>query len=165
MSLSGIGSLEATRQVQVPAEVDGRVAQILFNPGESARAGQLLVQLNDAPEQGELARLQAQVKNARAQLDRSRRLLPCRRRPASSWTRPRPTDQAQGDLRRVQAQIEQKRIKAPFDGVLGVRRVNLGQFARAGDPLVSLTNTSTMYANLTLPEQALARCVRGRASG
>ena len=76
VSLSGIGSLEATRQVQVPAEVDGRVAQILFNPGESARAGQLLVQLNDAPEQGELARLQAQVKNARAQLDRSRRLLP-----------------------------------------------------------------------------------------
>ena len=52
VSLSGIGSLEATRQVQVPAEVDGRVAQILFNPGESARAGQLLVQLNDAPEQG-----------------------------------------------------------------------------------------------------------------
>ena len=63
----------------------------------------------------------------------------------------------------MQAQIEQKRIKAPFDGVLGVRRVNLGQFARAGDPLVSLTNTSTMYANLTLPEQALGALRPGQS--
>ena len=164
VSLSGIGSLEATRQVQVPAEVDGRVAQILFNPGESARAGQLLVQLNDAPEQGELARLQAQVKNARAQLDRSRRLLPLQAATREQLDQAQADyDQAQGDLRRVQAQIEQKRIKAPFDGVLGVRRVNLGQFARAGDPLVSLTNTSTMYANLTLPEQALGALRPGQS--
>ena len=164
VSLSGIGSLEATRQVQVPAEVDGRVAQILFNPGESARAGQLLVQLNDAPEQGELARLQAQVKNARAQLDRSRRLLPQQAATREQLDQAQADyDQAQGDLRRVQAQIEQKRIKAPFDGVLGVRRVNLGQFARAGDPLVSLTNTSTMYANLTLPEQALGALRPGQS--
>ncbi|MFG0228783.1 efflux RND transporter periplasmic adaptor subunit [Achromobacter sp. 413638] len=164
VSLSGIGSLEATRQVQVPAEVDGRVAQILFNPGESARAGQLLVQLNDAPEQGELARLQAQVKNARAQLDRSRRLLPLQAATREQLDQAQADyDQAQGDLRRLQAQIEQKRIKAPFDGVLGVRRVNLGQFARAGDPLVSLTNTSTMYANLTLPEQALGALRPGQS--
>ncbi|HAP28370.1 MAG TPA: efflux transporter periplasmic adaptor subunit, partial [Achromobacter sp.] len=74
--LACIGSLEATRQVLVPAEVDGRVAQILFTPGESVKAGQLLVQLNDAPEQGELARLQAQARNARALLDRTRRLVP-----------------------------------------------------------------------------------------
>ena len=106
------------------------------------------------------------MKNARAQLDRSRRLLPQQAATREQLDQAQADyDQAQGDLRRVQAQIEQKRIKAPFDGVLGVRRVNLGQFARAGDPLVSLTNTSTMYANLTLPEQALARCVRGRASG
>ena len=100
----------------MPAEVDGRVAQILFNPGESARAGQLLVQLNDAPEQG-AGRLQAQVKNARAQLDRNRRLLPAGGDPRADQAQA-DYDQAQGDLRRVQAQIEQKRIKAPFDGVL-----------------------------------------------
>ena len=76
VALSGIASLEATRQVLVPAEVDGRVAQILFTAGDRVRAGQLLVQLNDAPEQGELARLQAQAKNARTLLDRTRRLVP-----------------------------------------------------------------------------------------
>jgi len=154
--LAGIGSLEATRQVLVPAEVDGRVAQILFTPGESVKAGQLLVQLNDAPEQGELARLQAQARNARALLDRTRRLVPLQAATREQLDQAQADhEQAAADVRRIQALIEQKRIKAPFDGVLGVRRVNLGQFARAGDPLVSLTDASSMFANLTLPEQAL----------
>lgn len=154
--LAGIGSLEATRQVLVAAEVDGRVAQILFTPGEAVKAGQLLVQLNDAPEQGELARLQAQARNARALLDRTRRLLPLQAATREQLDQAvADHEQAAADVRRVQALIDQKRIKAPFDGVLGVRRVNLGQFARAGDPLVSLTDASSLYANLTLPEQAL----------
>ncbi len=154
--LSGIGSLEATRQVLVAAEVDGRVAQILFTPGEAVKAGQLLVQLNDAPEQGELARLQAQARNARALLDRTRRLAPLQAATREQLDQAQADyEQAAADVRRVQALIDQKRIKAPFDGVLGVRRVNLGQFARAGDPLVSLTDGASMYANLTLPEQAL----------
>jgi len=154
--LSGIGSLEATRQVLVAAEVDGRVAQILFTPGEAVKAGQLLIQLNDAPEQGELARLQAQARNARALLDRTRRLAPLQAATREQLDQAQADyEQAAADVRRVQALIDQKRIKAPFDGVLGVRRVNLGQFARAGDPLVSLTDGASMYANLTLPEQAL----------
>ncbi len=154
--LTGIGSLEATRQVMVAAEVDGRVAHILFTAGEVVRTGQLLVQLNDAPEQGELARLQAQARNARALLDRTRRLVPLQAATREQLDQAQADhEQAAADVRRVQALIDQKRIKAPFDGVLGVRRVNLGQFARAGDPLVSLTEGSSMYANITLPEQAL----------
>lgn len=156
VALAGIGSLEATRQVMVAAEVDGRVAQILFTPGEAVKAGQLLVQLNDAPEQGELARLQAQARNARALLDRTRRLVPLQAATREQLDQAvADHEQAAADVRRVQALIDQKRIRAPFDGVLGVRRVNLGQFARAGDPLVSLTDASSLYANLTLPEQAL----------
>ena len=116
----------------------------------------MLVQLNDAPEQGELARLQAQARNARALLDRTRRLVPLQAATREQLDQAvADHEQAAADVRRVQALIDQKRIKAPFDGVLGVRRVNLGQFARAGDPLVSLTDASSVYANLTLPEQAL----------
>lgn len=156
VTLGGIGSLEATHQVQVAAEVDGRLARILFSPGERVRAGQLLAQLNDAPEQGELARLQAQARNARAQLERTRRLLPQQAATREQLDQAQADyDQTAADIRRVQALIEQKHIKAPFDGVLGVRRVHLGQFLRAGDPLVSLTDASVMYANITLPEQAL----------
>ena len=121
------------------------------------------MQLNDAPEQGELARLQAQVKNARAAGPQPPVAAPAGGDPRAVLDQAQ-ADQAQGDLRRVQAQIEQKRIKAPFDGVLGVRRVNLGQFARAGDPLVSLTNTSPCTP--PDPAGAGAGALRpGRASG
>jgi multidrug efflux system membrane fusion protein len=163
MALSGIGSLEATRQVLVPAEVDGRVTQILFTVGERVQAGQLLVQMNDAPEQGELARLQAQARNARTLLERTRRLLPQQAATREQLDQAQADyDQAAADIKRVQALIEQKRVKAPFDGVLGVRRVNLGQFAKAGDALVSLTDASTLYANITLPEQALGALRAGQ---
>jgi multidrug efflux system membrane fusion protein len=163
MALSGIGSLEATRQVQVPAEVDGRVTQILFSAGQQVKAGQVLVQMNDAPEQGELARLQAQARNARALLERTRRLLPQQAATREQLEQAQADyDQAAADIKRVQALIEQKRVKAPFDGVLGVRRVNLGQFTRAGDALVSLTDASTVYANITLPEQALGAVRAGQ---
>jgi multidrug efflux system membrane fusion protein len=163
MALSGIGSLEATRQVQVPAEVDGRVTQILFTAGQQVKAGQVLVQMNDAPEQGELARLQAQARNARALLERTRRLLPQQAATREQLEQAQADhDQAAADIKRVQALIQQKRVKAPFDGVLGVRRVNLGQFTRAGDALVSLTDASTVYANITLPEQALGAVRAGQ---
>lgn len=163
MALTGIGSLEATRQVQVPAEVDGRVTQILFTAGQRVQAGQLLVQMNDAPEQGELARLQAQARNARTLLERTRRLLPQQAATREQLDQAQADyDQAAADIQRVQALIEQKRVKAPFDGVLGVRRVNLGQFAKAGDALVSLTDASTLYANITLPEQALGALRAGQ---
>ncbi|MDH6591762.1 multidrug efflux system membrane fusion protein [Variovorax sp. TBS-050B] len=162
--LSGIGTLEARRQVEVPAEVEGRVAKILFTPGAEVRAGQLLVQLNDAPEQGDLERLAAQRANAKALLERTRRLLPQQAATQEQLEQAQAGfDQASGELRRVQALAEQKRIKAPFDGVLGIRRVNLGQFVRAGDPLVSLTDARSLLANLTLPETALPALRRGQA--
>lgn len=164
VALTGIGSLEATRQVQVPAEVDGRVTKILFTAGQHVQAGQLLVQMNDAPEQGELARLSAQARNAKTLLERTRRLLPQQAATREQLDQAQADyDQAAADIRRVEALIEQKRVKAPFDGVLGVRRVNLGQFAKAGDPLVSLTDASALYANLTLPEQALGALRAGQA--
>lgn len=162
--LSGIGTLEANRQVEVPAEVEGRVAKILFTPGAEVRAGQLLVQLNDAPEQGDLERLTAQRANAKALLDRTRRLLPQQAATQEQMDQAQAGfDQASGELRRVQALVEQKRIKAPFDGVLGIRKVNLGQFVRAGDTLVSLTDGRTLFANLTLPETALPALKRNQA--
>jgi multidrug efflux system membrane fusion protein len=154
--LGGIGTLEARSQVEVPAEVDGRVARILFVPGGEVRAGQLLVQLNDAPEQGDLERLGAQRANALALLERTRRLLPQQAATQEQLEQAQAAfDQAGGELKRAQAMRDQKQVKAPFDGVLGIRRVHLGQFVRAGDALVSLTDARTLFANLTLPETAL----------
>ncbi len=161
--LAGIGELEATRQVMVTAESSGLVRTLQFQPGEHVKAGQTLVQLNDAPEQGELARLQAQAANAKAQLQRSRRLLPQQAATQEELDQVQSTyAQVLADIVRIKALIDQKRIKAPFTGVLGVRKVNLGQFVTAGDPLVSLTDLQTLYANITVPERALAQLKAGQ---
>lgn len=165
-TLAGIGELEATRQVMVTAESGGLVRAIAFQPGERVKAGQTLVQLNDAPEQGELARLQAQAVNAKAQLQRTQRLLPQQAATQEELDHVQSAySQVLADILRIKALIDQKRIKAPFTGVLGVRRVNLGQFAQAGDAMVSLTDAQTLYANITLPERALAQLKTGQEMG
>ena len=163
-ALPGIGTLEAVRQVTVSAEVDGRVTRILFEPGARVRAGQLLVQLNDAPERGDAARLAADITNARTLLDRTRRLLPQQAATQEQLDQAQAAhDQAAGQLQRVDALIAQKRIAAPFDGALGIRQVNLGQFVRAGDLIVTLTDSRTLFANFTVPEQALPALKRGQS--
>lgn len=162
--LTGIGELEATRQVMVTAETGGLVTVIALRAGEAVRAGQTLVQLNDAPERGELARLQAQASNARSRLQRTRLLLPQQAATQEQLDEAQADfRQVQGDIARVQALIEQKRIKAPFSGVLGVRKVNLGQFVQAGDPMVSLTDAQTLFANVNLPERTLSVLKPGQA--
>ena len=71
-------------------------------------------------------------------------------------------DTAQANLDGVQAVIDQKLIRAPFSGQLGVRKVDLGQFVAAGTAMVSLTNLSTVYINFTLPEQERGRLQVGQ---
>ncbi|MDH1629552.1 efflux RND transporter periplasmic adaptor subunit [Pseudomonas mosselii] len=161
--LTGIGELEATRQVMVTTEAGGLITAIAFTPGQKVHAGQTLVQLNDAPERGELLRLQAQADNARSRLERSRRLV------TEQAATQEQLDQAKadylqvlGDIERTKALIAQKRIKAPFDGVLGVRKVNLGEFIQAGTALVSLTDANTLFANVNLPERTLADLKSGQ---
>ena len=74
-SYAGVGELEAASQVAVAAETSGRITRILFESGQTVRQGQLLVQLNDAVEQAELVRLQAQLRNADLLLARMRKLM------------------------------------------------------------------------------------------
>jgi multidrug efflux system membrane fusion protein len=71
--------------------------------------------------------------------------------------------EARGDISRTEALIAQKLIRAPFDGVLGVRKINLGEYLQTGQPIVTLTDLNTLYVNFTLPEQELSRLVRGQS--
>jgi len=75
-ALHAVGELEAVRQVQLASEVAGRISRIDFVSGQPVKAGQLLVQLNDAPEQAERVRLTAQLLNAEKLWDARK---PCRK--------------------------------------------------------------------------------------
>jgi multidrug efflux system membrane fusion protein len=158
VTLQALGELRAVRQVMLPAEVAGRVAAIRFEAGRTAQAGQLLVQLDDATEQADLAAAQAQAAFARQQLTRAGALAATGAL-AQELLQQRQAehDQRAAQVQQLQARIRQKRIEAPFAGELGLRRIDLGQYLQAGDATVSLTDLSSLQVNFDLPQQELGR--------
>lgn len=153
-SLTAIGGLQAVRQVVVAPEVAGRVIAVNFESGTKVKAGAPLVQLNDETEQASLASLKAVARLADITLDRASDLRRTQAGAQSAVDSARAQrDQAYADIRKTEVAIAQKRIIAPFDGELGIRKVNLGDYVSPGTPLVTLTDLSSLYVNLTLPEQ------------
>lgn len=162
-TLDGIGTLEAVRQVTVSPEVGGRVTSITFEAGVLVAAGDLLVQLNDEPDKGDLTRFQAQAKLAQQNLTRSSKLVDVASTRSTVDRDRAELNEAEGGIARTEAVIRQKQIRAPFDGVLGIRQVNLGQYLNPGDAIVTLTDLSELFVNFTLPEQTLADIAVGQA--
>jgi len=163
-ALHAAGELEAVRQVQLASEVAGRVTRIHFLSGQQVRAGQVLVQINDAPEQAERVRLMAQLGNSETTLARMaalRREQVVTLEQLDNATAAR--DMARGELQRIEAIIAQKAIRAPFSGVMGIARVHQGQYLNPGDAIASLVDSSGLRANFALPEQALAQLRKGQA--
>src|SRR5438128_5074887 len=152
--LTAVGGLAAVHQVDVTADVNGRVTEIKFEPGTHVEAGTPLVQLFDAPEQGDLANYKAQATVAQLSLDRAKQLAARQFGPQATVDQAQAAyDQANAGIAKTQAIISQKLVRAPFDGELGVRRVEVGQFLTAGTQIVSLTDLSELYANFTVPEK------------
>lgn len=152
-----VGDLAAVHQVNVTSDVSGRITDIMFTAGSSVKAGSPLVQLFDGPEQGDLASFKAQATGAQLALDRAKQLAARQFGPQSTVDAAQATyDQANAGIAKTEAIISQKLVRAPFDGELGVRHVEVGQFLTAGTQIVTLTDLSTLYANFTVPERGSA---------
>jgi multidrug efflux system membrane fusion protein len=152
--LTAVGDLAAVHQVNVTSDVSGRITDIMFTAGASVKAGAPLVQLFDGPDQGDLASFKAQAVVAQLSLDRAKQLAARQFGPQATVDQAQATfDQANAGIAKTEAIISQKLVRAPFDGVLGVRHVEVGQFLTAGTQIVSLTDLSTLYANFTVTEK------------
>jgi multidrug efflux system membrane fusion protein len=152
--LVAVGELAAVHQVNVTSDVSGRITEIQFEAGSHVKAGTPLVQLYDAPDQGDLANFKAQATVAQLSLDRAKQLAARQFGPqATVDTAQAAFDQAQAGIAKTEAIISQKMVRAPFDGELGVRHVEVGQFLTAGTQIVSLTDLSELYANFTVTEK------------
>jgi multidrug efflux system membrane fusion protein len=156
--LTAVGELAAVHQVNVTTDVSGRVTDILFTPGAHVAQGTPLVQLFDAPDQGDLSNFKAQATVARLQLDRAKQLAERQFGPQSTVDQAQATyDQALAGIAKTEAIISQKLVRAPFAGELGVRHIEVGQYLTAGTAIVSLTDLSQLYANFTVPEKDSAQ--------
>jgi multidrug efflux system membrane fusion protein len=155
--LTAVGDLVAEHQVNVTSDVSGRITDIMFTAGSSVMAGNPLVQLFDGPDQGDLASFKAQAVGAQLALDRAKQLAARQFGPQSTADAAQATyDTAKAGIAKTEAIISQKLVRAPFDGVLGVRHVEVGQYLTAGTMIVTLTDLSTLYANFTTTEKASA---------
>jgi multidrug efflux system membrane fusion protein len=152
--LIAVGDLAAVHQVNVTSDVNGRITEILFTAGAGVKAGTPLVQLFDGPEQGDLASFKAQSTMAQLSLDRAKQLAARQFGAQVTVDQAQSSyDQAQAGIAKTESIISQKLVRAPFDGELGVRKVEVGQYLTAGTQIVSLTDLSMLYLNFTVTEK------------
>lgn len=161
--IGAVGDLAAVHQVNVTSDVNGRVTEIMFQAGATVKKGQPLVQLFDGPDQGDLANFKAAASVARINLDRAKQLADRQVGPqATVDTTQAIYEQAQASIAKTEAVISQKLVRAAFDGVLGTRRVEVGQYLTAGTQIVSLTDLSAVYANFTVTEKDSGKLAVGQ---
>ena len=131
--------------------------------GDEVKAGDVLLQLEDASERADLATFQAQAPRATANRARARQLASKQFGSKQDVdVQQSELDQANAGIAKSQTQIGYKVIKAPFGGLLGVRQVNLGQYLSAGGGIVRLTDLDRLYVDFTLPEQDKASLAVGQ---
>lgn len=158
-----VGTLRSRQSVTLRPEVAGRIAQIGFAEGQRVRKGQLLVQLDDVLQKAELSQAQAQLSIARANLKRNEELV------AQAFVAQRVLDESRAALQVAEAQVAlaqarlaRMRVVAPFDGTVGLRNINLGEYVKDGADLVNLEDTSQLTVDFRLPERYQTRIAAGQ---
>jgi membrane fusion protein (multidrug efflux system) len=155
--LRSVGTLASDESVEVACEIPGRITDISFQEGESVKAGEVLVRLDNALTRAEAADAAAKLTLAEANFQRANALSK-----SGSGTQ-RARDEALAALETAKATVELNRvrlekmdIRAPFDGVVGLRRVSVGAYAQMGQALVNLEKIDALKLDFQLPEINLA---------
>lgn len=161
--IESTGSLAAVQGVTVAAEMAGKVAKIAFEPGATVKAGDLLVQIDTSTEEAQLAAAKANADLARANLKRAQELRQNNTNsPAELDAADAQAKAAEAQVKNIEAVIGKKTIRAPFDGRLGLRLVNLGQILRDGDAITTLQTLDPIYVNFSLPQQRIEALAVGQ---
>ncbi len=163
-TLSATGSLVAVQGVTVGAELGGKVVEIAFESGDRVKVGDLLLRLDVSAEEAQLRSAEAAAKLARINLDRNRDLR------ANKTVSQADLDIAEANYKQATAQVDnvraaiaKKTLRAPFDGQLGLRQVNLGQIVEQGTAIVTLQAIDPIYVDFSLPQQRFSQLSPGTA--
>jgi membrane fusion protein (multidrug efflux system) len=161
-TVKAIGTVVAVQGVTVSADLPGIVEKVAFESGRMVRAGDVLVRLETRQEQAQLAAAEAQRDLSRLSLERMRGLRDSGVIALADYDRAA-AELKQGEARmgEIRATIERKTIRAPFSGLLGIRKVNLGQYLAGGDPIVPLQALRPVYVNFSVPQQEVGRLHAG----
>ncbi len=152
--LDAVGTIDAIDAITVVSEVDALVRELPFHEGASIQSGSLIAQLDDTQLRAELARAEALRDQRKVTFDRIKSLAD------KGALAPQELDDAtaalkiaDAELSMIHARLAKTRIVAPFDGVVGSRRVSPGAFVRAGTPITDLTQLTELKVSFTAPER------------
>ena len=161
-TLSAIGSVSAVQGAVVSTELGGVVAEIDFQNGGVAKKGDVLMRLDSSAEEAQLRTAQADLELAKANLERERDLAARKVVSKQELDSAQSTfGQKQGAVDNMRAFITKKQVRAPFDGMLGIRQVNVGQMINSGQQVVQLTALDRVYVDFALPQQNLPQLGTG----
>ncbi len=156
-TLTAVGSIAPVQGATISAELAGTVTEIGFESGKPVKKGDLLVKLDASAEQAQLRSAQADAELAKADFDRARGLAKDKVISKSELDAASAKyTQRKAAVDNMQSIIDKKEIRAPFDGVAGIREVNPGQMVPVGEKLVSLQALDKVFVDFSLPQQQLA---------
>jgi membrane fusion protein (multidrug efflux system) len=161
--LPAIGTLKAFQGVDLTAEVEGTVHQVLFQSGEKVSLGQPLLQLDSQVEKAILATALAVRNLAQVEYQRGKNLAVKQAISKSEFDRLNAELlKAEASVAQLQASLDKKRILAPFAGTIGIRQVDTGDYLSPGNPVATLQDLSKLFVDFYLPEQATPQLAIGQ---
>lgn len=160
--VEALGTANANESVLVTAKISDTIARIRFDSGQRVSAGEILVELRDAEEVAGLSEARASLREAEQELVRIRDLTERGVAPRSRLDEIQANaERARARVLALEARVDDRIIRAPFDGVVGLRPVSLGQLVRPGDVIAQLDDVSVIKLDFTLPERFLAAVAAG----
>jgi membrane fusion protein (multidrug efflux system) len=148
-----VGTTLANQAIEVVPLASGRILELAFDPGQAVEAGAVLARLDDGIERADLAEAEALARETQAALERAQRLRASNNiAEATVVELEAAAAAAQARVDRASKRLEDRLVRAPFDGIVGIRRVDLG--ARVDDDTVitTLDDRTEMILEFSLPE-------------
>lgn len=160
---SAVGSLEAVAGTEITAQVAGNVTQVAFRSGAHVRKGELLVRLDDSSQLALLHADQARLQLTQATLARTQKLYAAHAASQSDLqTAEANGGAAQAAVEGDRATLRKLAIAAPFSGVVGIRKVSLGQYVSPGTTVVDLQSYDPLLLDFSLPQSRISEIALGQ---
>ncbi len=154
--LTAIGSISPVQGATISAELAGKVDEVNFQSGTPVKKGEMLVEIDASAEQAQLRSAQADLELAKADFERAQGLAKGNViSKAEIDSAAAKFAQKTADVQNVQSTIDKKLIRAPFDGIAGIREVNVGQMVPVGQKLLTLQALDQVFVDFSLPQQQL----------
>lgn len=161
--IEAVGTTRARQSIDVAASVPGRVRHIAFTEGQRVAAGELLLELDAERERAEVREAGATVEDVRRQLERARQLFERRTVPEARIEElEAQLAVAEARLAAAQSRLDDRQVRAPFAGVVGLSEVSVGSYVAADDVLTTLDDLSVVELDFAVPERLFGAVRRGQ---